>query len=580
MGRRLIAILAADVVGYSRLMGADEAGTLNAVKALRREVFAPKVAEHHGRIVKLMGDGALVEFPSVVHAVECAVAVQQTLAERNAGTPADKRVVLRIGVNLGDVIVESDDIYGDGVNVAARLEALSEPGGIALSGSAHDHVTGKVDFAFEDAGEHELKNIARPVHVWRWPEASNGKSTVTAERLPLPEKPSIAVLPFENMSDDPEQGYFVDGMVEDILTTLSKVPDLFVIARNSSFTYKEKTVDVRDVGRELGVKYVVEGSVRKAGKRVRVTAQLIECATGGHVWADRFDGELDDVFELQDRITQTIVTALEVKLTEGEQVRVWRERSGSALVYETYYRARRLYLNFSRQTHRQARMELERALKINPTYIPALIHLGYSLVDQARFGWVDDRDAAFNSALEVANRALAVDPYYGEVYSIISYARSFQRRHEEAVEAAEKAVSLSPNNAIAFHMSAMSQIYAGNFATGRDYEEQYSRLSPMDLEVSLIDLARAEYHLGAFEEAWRAGAQVLESQPRWLTAQTIVLAALWRLGREDKAREVGANIIRGHSQFSVARWSKGFPYRRAEDLQALMEPLIQAGLAE
>ena len=289
--RRLAAILSADVVGYSRLMGEDDAGTLAAVKALRKELFAPTVAGHHGRIVKLMGDGALVEFPSVVDAVECAVAVQQAMAERNAGVPDDKCIALRIGVNLGDIIIEGNDIYGDGVNVAARLQELAAPGGIALSATAHEHAIAKIDIGFRDGGEHDLKNITKPVRIYHWSDDADRQPGIvdTKDTLPLPDKPSIAVLPFTNMSGDPEQEYFSDGITEDIITELSRFRSLFVIARNSSFTFKGQAVDVAEVGRKLGVKYVVEGSVRRAGNRVRVTAQLLEASTGNHLWAERYE---------------------------------------------------------------------------------------------------------------------------------------------------------------------------------------------------------------------------------------------------------------------------------------------------
>jgi TolB-like protein len=373
------------------------------------------------------------------------------------------------------------------------------------------------------------------------------------------------------MSGDREQEYFVDGMVEDILTTLSKVPALFVIARNSSFKYKGKTPDVRDVGRELGVRYVVEGSVRKAGNRVRVTAQLVDCTDGTHLWAERYDGDLDDVFDLQDRLTQQIVTELDVHLSDGEMAAVWRERSGSPLVYEKFIKGRELYMNFAKQTHGQARREFELALEINPTYTPAMMILGLTLVDEARFGWVPDRDARFAEALTMATQALEIDPSHGDLHSITSYAKIFQRQYDDAVEAAEKAVSISPNSAGAFHMSAMVHIYAGNFRVGRDYELQCSRLSPRDLEVSHVDLA---------EEAERLTSQVLKSRPRWLTAQTILLACLWRLGREDDARKVATEIKTNHPRFSVSRWAAGWPYRRAEDLAALMDPLLEVGLPE
>jgi len=581
--RRLAAIVSADVVGYSRLMGADEAGTLSAMRAHRKELWYPTIKRFGGRVVGTAGDAILVEYASAVAAVESSIAVQHGMTERNADLPDDKRMLLRIGINIGEVIIEDDDIYGDGVNVAARLQEIAVPGGLAVSGNIHEQIEGKLDGTFTDNGLHELKNIARPVPVWCWSAIAGqvpAARRASDQPLALPDKPSIAVLPFDNMSGDAEQDYFVDGVVEDILTTLSKVQNLFVIARNSSFTYKGRAMDVRQVGQELGVKYVVEGSVRKAGNRVRVTAQLVECANGGHLWADRFDGELDDVFDLQDRITQEIVTALEVTLTEGEHARIWRERSGSPAVYEAFQKAMSLYRNFSRQSHRQAIHELERALEINPDYPPAMFLYGFALVDLARFGWTDDREAAFVSALEMAENAIALDPYYADAYSTIGYARTFQRRPDEAVEAAEKAISLSPNNSGAFHSAAMAHVFAGNFEIARGYEEQAGRLSPMDQSVSLVDLARANYHLGAYEEARRISATVLERQPRWMTAQTILVAALWRLGREAEARVIADKVIQGHSKFSVARWSSGFPYRRAEDLAALMDPLLATGLPE
>src|SRR5467141_198355 len=313
--RRLAAILAADVAGYSRLMGADEEGTLAALKALRRELADPKIAEHRGRIVKTTGDGLLVEFPSVVDAVRCAVELQREMASRNDGVPEPRRIEFRIGINLGDIIIDEHDIFGDGVNVAARLEALAEPGGICVSRVVRDQVRDKLDLAFEDMGEQQVKNIARPIRVYR---IAIAERPLAKAPLPSPDRPSLAVLPFQNMSGDADQEYFVDGMVEEITTAISRLPWLFVIARNSSFAYKSKAVDVKQVARELGVRYVLEGSVRKALNRVRITGQLIDTASGAHIWADRFDGTLDDMFELQDQIASSVVGAIEPKLRTAE----------------------------------------------------------------------------------------------------------------------------------------------------------------------------------------------------------------------------------------------------------------------
>ena len=340
--RRLAAILAADVAGYSRLMGADEEGTLERLKALRREIVDPTIAEHHGRIVKTTGDGLLVEFASVVDAVRCAVAVQQAMPEQNTDVAADSRIELRVGINLGDVIVEGDDLYGDGVNIAARIEALADAGGVFVSNTVHDHVRDRLSFVFEDLGEQQVKNIARPVRVYRVRDAGVGKSRSASGQsaLPLPDKPSIAVLPFANLSGDPEQEYFADGMVEEIITALSRIRWLFVIARNSTFTYKGQAVDVKRVGRELGVRYVLEGSVRKGGGRVRITAQLIEAESGAHLWADRFDGPLDDIFDLQDKVALSIAGVIEPTLQAAE-IRYSAERPTKDLTaYDLYLRAR------------------------------------------------------------------------------------------------------------------------------------------------------------------------------------------------------------------------------------------------
>ena len=352
--------------------------------------------------------------------------------------------------------------------------------------------------------------------------------------LPLPDKPSIAVLPFQNMSGDPEQEYFADGIAEDVITTLSKIEQLMVIARNSSFVFKGQSRDIREIGRILGVRYVLEGSVRKSGNRVRLTAQLIDSLDGSHVWADRFDGDLDDVFELQDRITQEIVTALEVRLTYGEQARVWRKRSGSPLVYEHFSKAWNYYVNFGKHTHVRAKEACEHALAINPGYTPALLILGFTLVDQARFGWVADAAAAYEAALDCADRALLADPQSSDAYMIRGYAWTFLRRHDEATEAGEKAVALSPSSRAAYHMAGMFHGYAGDFRKAAAYEEQAQRLSPLSINQSMVDEARARFHLGDFAAARDISLRVLKSQRRWLTAQTTLIAALWNLGSTDR----------------------------------------------
>jgi TolB-like protein/Tfp pilus assembly protein PilF len=396
----------------------------------------------------------------------------------------------------------------------------------------------------------------------------------------MPDKPSIAVLPFQNLSGDPDQEYFADGIAEDVLITLSKIQELMIIARNSSFVFKGQTRDIREIGRTLGVRYLLEGSVRKAGKRVRLAAELIDSLNGSHVWADRFEGDLDDVFELQDRITQDIVSALEVSLTHGEEARIFRKRAGSPLVYEHYQKGRTLYVNFAKHTHAQARLEFERALAINPTYAPALHLLGFTLVDQARFAWANDRMTTYEAALECAARTLATDPDSSLAFETIGYVRLFQRRHEDALLAGEKAVALGPNSASAFHVAAMFYGYAGDFRKSAEYEQQAQQLSPLSRNESMVDEARARFHLGDLIAARDITSRVLTEKPRWLTAQTVLVAALWGLGSEDEARITVRKILANHPNLTASRWAQGLPYRHQKDLDALITPLRLAGMPE
>jgi adenylate cyclase len=584
--RRLAAILAADVAGYSRLMGLDEEGTLARLKAVRKALVDPAIDSHRGRIVKTTGDGMLVEFASAVDAVRGAVEVQRGLAAQNSEAPEDQKLEFRIGIHVGDIIIDNDDIFGDGVNIAARLENIADPGGICLSDDAYRQIRGKVDTAFQDMGQQTLKNITEPIRAWRMKigtEASAARRSTSTEPhhvRPLSGKPSIAVLPFENMSVDREQEYFADGIAEDVLTTLSKIQELKVIARNSSFAFKGQNRDIREIGQILGARYLLEGSVRKVGNRIRLTVQLIDSRDGDHLWADRFDGDLDDVFDLQDRITQEIVEALEVQLTVGERARVWRKRSGSPLAYEHVLKGRVLYVNFARHTHSQAQNLFERALEINPAFMPALYLLGLTLTDQARFGWKKDETETYQAALDCADRALAADPSFGEAYLIIGYVRTFQRRHDEAVAAGEMAINLAPSSSDAHHMAGMYHGYAGDFRKAVIYEEHAQQLSPIERNESMVDEARARFHLGDFAMAHDIASRVLKERPLWLTAQSTLIAALWNLGRKDEAHIISRELLAGHPSFTLARWARLLPYRRQGDLDALISPLRMAGLPE
>jgi adenylate cyclase len=581
--RRLVAVFSADVEGYARLMGADEVGTLRGLTE-RRAVLDKAIAEHRGRIANTAGDSVLAEFGSAVDAVQCAVEVQTTLAEANSRQPPEKRIHFRIGIHVGDVMVRGGDLFGDGVNIAARLQALAQPGSVWVSSATYEQVKKVLPLVFTDIGAHQVKNIDEPISAYVAGRPGDPPSAAaladSSKSLPPPDKPSIAVLPFQNMSGDPEQEYFADGIAEDVLTTLSKIQELLVIARNSSFVFKGQARDIREIGRLLGARYVLEGSVRKAGNRVRLAAQLIDSLNSGHVWGDRFEGDLDDVFALQDRITQDIVAAIEVRLTIGEEARVWRKRSGSPLAYEHYLKGRSLYVNFAKHTHAQARRESERALAINPTFAPALHMLGFTLTDQVRFGWAEDKATTYEAALECAARDLAADPNSFLAYETVGYARLFQRRHDEALVAGEKAIALGPSSADSYHIAGMIHGYAGDFRKAAQYEEQAQRLSPLRRNESRVDEARARFHLGDLAAAHDIASRVLIERPRWLTAQTVLLAALWNLGREDEARSTIRTILANHPNLTASRWAQGLPYRRQKDRDALITPLRLAGLPE
>ena len=495
VSRRLVAVFAADVEGYSRLMGADEVGTLKGLTE-RRAILDRLIGEHRGRIANTAGDSVLAEFGSAVEAVQCAVEAQAALAEANASLAPDRRISFRIGIHIGDVMIRAGDLFGDGVNIAARLQSTAKPGSVCISGVTYDQVRKVLPMTFVDLGVQKVKHIQEPIRAYQvgvpseTREAAPAHVAETGSPTPLPDKPSIAVLPFENMSGDPEQEYFADGIAEDVLTTLSQIQELLVIARNSSFVFKGQARDIREIGRILGVRHVLEGSVRKAGNRVRLAAQLIDSLNGSHVWADRFEGDLDDVFALQDRITQDIVGALEVQLIFGEEGRVWPKRSGYPMVYEHFQKGRTQYANFARHTHAQARSEFERALAINPFFTRALSLLGMTLTDQARFGWEKDEAATYEAALECAARALAADPNGEDAYITLGYTRLFQRRHDDAVAAGEKAIALCPNGAAAYHMAAMFHGYAGDFRKAAQYDEQAQRLSPLSRNESKVAEAR------------------------------------------------------------------------------------------
>jgi TolB-like protein/class 3 adenylate cyclase len=543
--RRLAAILAADVAGYSRLMGADEEGTLERLKGLRRELLNPKVAEHHGRIVNTTGDGMLVEFASVVDAVRCAVEVQQAMPERNTGVAADNRIELRIGINLGDVIVEEDDIYGDGVNIAARIEALADAGGVLVSNTVHDHVRDRLPFVFEDLGEQQVKNIARPVQVYRVHHAGvTTYSTPTPAppmlALPLPDKPSIAVLPFANMSGDPEQEYFADGMVEEIITALSRIRWLFVIARNSSFTYKGQAVDVKHIGRELGVRYVLEGSVRKAGARVRITAQLIDALTGAHLWADRFDGSLEDVFELQDEVAISVAGVIEPTLQAAEIRRATDRPTSDPTAYDLYLRVVPLWASHEKEPVIQALGLLGRAIERDPRYGPALglAALCHQLL--ATSDWTNNSETHRREGIDLARRALRCAPDDPDVLANAAVVLgSLGEDIDIAIGSIDRALALNPSFARGWVWSARLRNFAGQPDLAIEHFKMSLRLSPRDrMGTFSLPLGAAYFLKHQFAEAAAILLGSLEQAPGLPVSYQLLASSYAHMGRLDDAREV------------------------------------------
>ncbi|WEX90060.1 adenylate/guanylate cyclase domain-containing protein [Sinorhizobium garamanticum] len=579
--RRLAAILAADVVGYSRLMERDEKSTHTLLMARWKEVLEPLVAIHQGRVFKRTGDGVFVEFGSAVNAVECAATLQQAMAAANRDMPEDRAIVLRVGVNLGDIMVEDSDLYGDGVNVAARLETLANPGGVAISDGVHEYVHGRVGIDFVDSGYHEVKNIERPVHVWSWSpnDRTNNPIKTAAETPPqLPKKPSIAVLPFDNMSGDPEQGYFADGITEDIITDLSKVSGLFVIARNSSFAYKGKTPDIRKVSRELGVRYILEGSVRRATDRIRINAQMIDGMTGGHLWAERYDRGLEDIFAVQDEVTRTIVNALKVKLTAGEEER--RESRGKVdpEAYDLLVRARQSILHFNSVSSLEARSMLERAVAIDQGLAAAYASLSIVALTEFINQWNGATPDNLTQAFELAQKAIDTDDSEPQGHHALALALAFMRRLDEAERAAERAIELDPNSANAYTALGGIRDFQGRHEDALALYTRAHRLDPQ-FDLSLHFLGRALLSLGRFSEAEIAFKRRLTLAPRSDMTRFYLACLYGRTGRHEEARRYWREVLEVNPNFSVDHLKRALPYRDPNLLDRLMDGLRDAGVS-
>jgi TolB-like protein len=539
--RKLTTILAADVAGYSRIIGEDEEGTLARLGALRRDLIDPQIETHHGRIVKTTGDGLLVEFSSVVGAVRCAVAVQRAMAAREAPLPEDRRIVFRVGINLGDIVVEDGDIFGDGVNIAARLEGIADPGGICLSASAHEQVRGKIDVEFADLGDQSLKNIARPIRAYRIVLETPMPPQPAA--LPLPEKPSIAVLPFQNISGDPEQEYFADGMVEEIITALSRIRWLFVIARNSSFSYKGQSPDVKQVGRELGVRYVLEGSVRKAGGRVRITAQLIDCSNGTHLWADRFDGSLEDVFDLQDKVASSVAGVIEPALQGAETARSAERPTADLTAYDLSLRAHAMILSSGTQIPAALRL-LEQAIERDPNYGPALAWAAVCCHRLCIDGSSNDPEADRSKGADFARRALQVagdDP--GTLANAALALADFGDDIGVVMALVDRALALNPSFARGWYISGILRTYAGQNDLAIEHAEAALRLSPrgrFGMVFHVIGLAH--FLSGRFDEAVPKLLLAIQDEPNFPSSYRSLAACYAHMGRLDEAREIVARL--------------------------------------
>jgi adenylate cyclase len=585
--RRLAAILAADVAGYSRLMGADEEGTLAALKAYRREVIDLKLAEHRGRIVRIIGDGLLVEFASVVAAVRWAVEVQRAIGERNSGLPQDKRIEFRMGINAGDIIIDGIDIWGDGVNVAARLEALAEPGGICVSSRVQEDVHGSVEVAFEDIGEQQLKNIARPVRVYR--VHLNG-ATKTAPALQPSHKPSIVVLPFNNMSGDSEQEYFADGMVEEITTALSRTRWLFVIARNSSFTYKGRAVDVKQVGRELGVRYALEGGVRKAADRVRITAQLIDASTGAHLWADRFDGSLEHIFELQDQVTASVVGAIAPRLEQAEVERAKHKPTESLDAYDYFLRGIASLHSWTKESNDEALRLFNKAIELDPDFASAYGMASWCYVRRKGGRWMTDRVQETAEAARLGRRAVELgwDDPVALAWGGFSLAYVV---HDVEVGATliDRALLLNPNLAEAWHFSGWVRIYLGQPEIAIEHLAHAMRLSPVDplTFVTLMAIAFAHFFAGRYNDASLWAEKALAASPPRLREKAVYHPALLiaaasnaLAGRLEEAQNAIAQSRQISPTARISNLKNQIPLRRPDDLVRYAEGLRKAGLPD
>ena len=587
--RRLAAIVAADVVGYSRLMSDDEAGTLARLKVIRRELFEPKTKLYRGRIFKTTGDGALVEFKSAIDAVNSAVDIQRMLAEREAEVPEDRRVRLRMGISLGDVIVEGSDLYGNGVNVAARMESLAEPGGICISGNVYEQVRGAGGLAFDDLGEQKVKNITNPVYAYRVRLGSSGVTEPDRQQggaaPPLPEKPSIAILPFDNLSGDPDQRYFADGIVEDIITELSKYSWLLVIARNTSFSFRDKVVDIKEVGRKLRVRYVMEGSIRRTGDRVRITAQLIDAQSGAHVWAEHFDRDLAEVFAVQDEITQNVAGAIQPRLISAEAERARTKPPESMVAWDYAVRGRWHVLRLTKEDNAEAQRLLREGLSLYPNSVSILTFLSYSLTTGVIFGWSNDPQAWLTEARGLAERAANLDENDAWVQCVLGLGQFTAKQPDKAIGHYKKAIALNPSFALGHGYLALQLAFlAGRTDEGIKEAETAIRLSPRDPELYhfFYAIGMAHFVAGRYDQAATWGEKAENERPAGIGLGPLrLLASTYaHLDRLDEARDAFASVLEVTPRISATGIRNAIHFGRPDDLERYLEGLRKVGLPE
>jgi adenylate cyclase len=574
--RKLAAILAADVAGYSRLVGVDEEGTIARLQAFRRELIDPTISDHRGRIVKTTGDGLLVEFASVVDAVRCAVEVQRAMAERNSDVPTDSRIEFRVGINVGDIVMDGSDILGDGVNIASRLESLAETGGICVSARVKEDIRGKLDIAFEDMGEQHLKNIVQPVRVCRVRVDSKAP---LMPALPLPDKPSVAVLPFQNMSGDPEQEYFSDGIAEDIITALSRSRSLFVIARNSSFTYKGRAVDVKQVARELGVRYVLEGSVRRGGNRVRITAQLIDGQSSNHLWAERYDRDCADVFAVQDEVTEAVAIVIEPTVAEIERQRAAREPPENLGAWEAYQRGLWHSAGTGAPENEEAKRWFRRAIELDPKFAAGYSGLAGATIRDASLYQTRDFDEAMEETVALARKAISLDPMDAVGFCQLSNALTLLGDYEGGLAEARRALATSPNIAFGHAALGVALLYSGSPREGINAIREALRRDPYDplRFIRLNQIAMAHYYLREYEVVVGVAKEVIRSHPDHPLVYRWLAAALGQLGRGEEAREALQKAVTiAPKSFDMYVRHRHRRYR-PEDYEHMLEGLRKAG---